>query len=60
MAGEQQVKWGMDRDGDGRIDDRDDDDIKVDWSQDGKAGSERSYSWKYQDALSEPMTTTVG
>ncbi len=42
MTGEQQVQWGMDRDGDGRIDSRDDDSIKVDWSKDGKGG-ERSY-----------------
>ena len=41
--GEQQVKWGRDDDGDGRIDDRDDDDIKVDWSATGLTGS--SYSW---------------
>ncbi len=45
MAGDQEVKWGMDRDADGRIDSRDDDDIKVTWSADGKSGSERSYSW---------------
>lgn len=44
MTGEQQVNWGMDRDGDGRIDSRDDDSIKVDWSKDGKGG-ERSYRW---------------
>ncbi len=37
--------WGMDRDGDGRIDDYRSDSIRVDWSADGKAGSERSYSW---------------
>jgi len=44
MAGSQQVKWGMDRDADGRIDDRNDDDIKVDWSADGTSGGS-SYSW---------------
>jgi len=33
----------MDRDADGRIDGRDDDSIKVDWSIDGKSGS----SWSY-------------
>jgi hypothetical protein len=44
MTGEQQVKWGMDRDGDGRIDDRNDDNIKVDWSATGRTGSS-SYSW---------------
>ena len=43
MAGTQIVKWGMDRDGDGRIDSRDDDSIQVDWSTDGKSGS--SYRW---------------
>ena len=41
--GEQQVKWGLDRDGDGFIDDRNDDDIKVDWSATGMTGS--SYRW---------------
>ena len=44
MAGEQQVKWGRDDDGDGRIDSRDDDDVKIDWSADGKSGSDQ-YSW---------------
>lgn len=48
MAGEQQVDWGLDQDGDGRIDGTDDD-IKVDWSADGNGGGnddrERSYSW---------------
>ena len=43
--GEQQVKWGRDDDGDGRIDSRDDDDIRIDWSADGKDGGDRSYSW---------------
>jgi len=43
MAGSQDVKWGMDRDGDGRIDDRDDDSIKVDWSATGTSGSGSSY-----------------
>lgn len=42
--GEQQVKWGRDKDGDGNIDSRDDDDIKIDWSADGK-DSDRNYSW---------------
>jgi len=44
MAGSQQVKWGMDRDADGRIDDRNDDDIKVDWSATGTSGGS-FYSW---------------
>ncbi len=39
MAGAQDVKWGKDGDGDGRIDDRNDDDIKIDWSADGTSGS---------------------
>ena len=43
MAGQQQVKWGMDRDADGRIDSRDDDSITVDWSATGTTGS--SYRW---------------
>ncbi|TAL14529.1 MAG: hypothetical protein EPN99_14195 [Frankiales bacterium] len=43
--GEQQVTWGRDDDRDGRIDNRDDDDIKIDWSADGKDGGDRSYSW---------------
>ena len=43
MAGSQQVKWGVDRDGDGRIDSRDADAVKVDWSVNGLTGS--SYSW---------------
>jgi len=43
MAGSQDVKWGMDRDGDGRIDDRDDDSIRIDWSATGTSGS--SYRW---------------
>jgi len=33
----------MDRDADGRIDGRDDDSIKVDWSATGTSGS----SWSY-------------
>ena len=37
------VKWGMDRDADGRIDGRDDDSIKVDWSATGTSGSGGSY-----------------
>ena len=45
MAGDQEVKWGLDRDGDGRIDDRNDDDIKVTWSADGTGGSDDRYSW---------------
>ena len=44
MAGSQEVKWGMDRDADGRIDDRDDDSIKVDWSATGLTSSS-SYGW---------------
>ncbi len=43
-AGDQDVTWGMDRDGDGRIDSYNDDSIKVTWSADGKAGSSYSYS----------------
>jgi len=43
MAGSQDVKWGMDRDADGRIDGRDDDSIKVDWSATGTSGSGGSY-----------------
>ncbi len=43
MAGSQTVKWGMDRDGDGRIDSRDDDSVTVDWSATGAASS--SYRW---------------
>ena len=43
MAGSQQVKWGMDRDADGRIDDWRADDIKVDWSSTG-TNSFSSYS----------------
>ena len=43
MTGEQSVKWGMDRDADGRIDSRDNDSIKVDWSATGMTGS--GYSW---------------
>lgn len=39
MAGSQDVKWGMDRDADGRIDSRDDDSIQVDWSANGLTGS---------------------
>ena len=39
MAGSQDVKWGMDRDADGRIDDS----IKVDWSATGTSGSGGSY-----------------
>ncbi len=45
MTGSQDVKWGKDSDGDGRIDSRDDDSVKVDWSATGLTGSERSYSW---------------
>ena len=41
MTGEQQVTWGMDRDGDGRIDGWDNDDIKVYWSATGLAGDSR-------------------
>lgn len=43
MAGSQDVKWGRDDDGDGRIDNRDGDDIKVDWSATGMTAS--SYGW---------------
>ena len=43
MAGAQQVQWGMDRDGDGRIDDYRGDGIKVDWSSTGTTTS--SYGW---------------
>ena len=43
MAGAQQVKWGIDRDGDGRIDDYRSSDIKVDWSSTGTTAS--SYGW---------------
>ena len=43
MTGSQSVKWGMDLDADGRIDGRDDDDIKVDWSATGTASSSDSY-----------------
>lgn len=46
MAGSQDVKWGMDRDADGRIDARDDDSIKVDWSTTGTSGSS-SYGWSW-------------
>lgn len=45
MAGSQDVKWGMDRDGDGRIDDRNSDNVKVDWSANGLSGSGSSYGW---------------
>ena len=45
MAGSQDVKWGMDRDADGRIDDRNDDSVKVDWSATGTTGSSSFYSW---------------
>lgn len=43
MAGSQDVKWGMDRDADGRIDDYRGDSIKVDWSATGMTSS--SYGW---------------
>ena len=43
MTGSQSVKWGMDRDADGRIDGRDDDDIEVDWSATGTTSSSDSY-----------------
>ena len=45
MTGSQEVKWGMDRDADGRIDDWRADDIKVDWSANGLSGGDRSYGW---------------
>ena len=44
MAGTQDVTWGMDRDGDGRIDDRNNDRVSVDWSATGTTGSPWSYS----------------
>ena len=44
MTGSQQVKWGKDSDGDGRIDSRNSDDVKVDWSATGMTGSS-SYGW---------------
>ncbi len=44
MAGGQQVAWGKDADGDGRIDGYDADSIKVDWSATGTSGSS-SYGW---------------
>ena len=44
MAGSQQVKWGVDRDGDGRIDGYDVDSVKVDWSATGTSGFS-SYGW---------------
>ena len=44
MAGSQQVKWGMDRDADGRIDGYDVDSVKVDWSATGTSGFS-SYGW---------------
>ena len=43
MAGSQDVKWGMDRDLDGRLDSWDNDSIKVDWSLNG-VSSFSSYS----------------
>ena len=43
MAGSQDVKWGTDSDGDGRIDGYNNDSIKVDWSATGTTGS--SYGW---------------
>ncbi len=43
MTGSQDVKWGKDSDGDGRIDSRDDDSVKVDWSATGLTGS--GYGW---------------
>ncbi len=45
MAGQQRVTWGMDRDGDGRIDSRDRDSIKVGWSATGLTGGARSHGW---------------
>ena len=44
MVGSQQVKWGTDRDGDGRIDGYDVDSVKVDWSTTGTSGFS-SYGW---------------
>ncbi len=43
MTGSQDVKWGVDRDADGRIDNRNDDSISVDWSADGLSGGSFSY-----------------
>ena len=43
MAGSQQVKWGRDNDGDGRIDGWDADDIKVDWSSTGTSSFSSYY-----------------
>ena len=42
-SGQQQVSWGRDDNGDGRIDTRGDN-VRVDWSVDGKSGSDR-YGW---------------
>ena len=44
MAGAQTVKWGMDSDGDGRIDGWNNDDVRVDWSANGLAAS-NTYSY---------------
>jgi hypothetical protein len=38
------LREGRDDYSDGRIDNRDDD-IKIDWSVEGKDGGDRSYSW---------------
>ena len=43
MAGSQDVTWGRDDNGDGRIDNFYGDNIKVDWSSNGLSGS--SYRW---------------
>jgi len=45
MAGSQDVKWGMDRDADGRIDGFNDDSIKVDWSATGTSGGSFFGGW---------------
>ena len=44
MAGSQDVKWGMDSDGDGRIDGYNNDSVKVDGSATGTSGFS-SYGW---------------
>ncbi|WP_411277100.1 hypothetical protein [Gaiella sp.] len=45
MAGSQYVKWGMDRDADGRIDGYNADSIKVDWSATGTSGGSFYSIW---------------
>ncbi|MFP5309399.1 MAG: hypothetical protein ACLGIR_07455 [Actinomycetes bacterium] len=41
--GEQKVRWGRDDDGDGRIDSWNSDDVRIDWSADGKGGGGDRY-----------------